>query len=230
MNKKSVIAKRWLGIAAGSVMAMSASVAQAAIAEVEGNDTFATANVGGNTTLTGTVGNAAQLSQDANLQDVDIWSFDLLAGQTFSSAISYDGLFNAFDANPVMTLFWDNGTNFFPVAATDPQSFGTSINFTPWASGEYFLAVTADFNQGVDAFGNFQSDFQFLTYIFDENDLNTVVIGTPFDHFHGMSFTSFDYVVTASGASVVPVPAAVWLFGSGLLGLVGVARRRGNKA
>ncbi|MDT8283315.1 MAG: VPLPA-CTERM sorting domain-containing protein [Gammaproteobacteria bacterium] len=26
--------------------------------------------------------------------------------------------------------------------------------------------------------------------------------------------------------SAVPVPAAVWLFGSGLLGLVGVARRR----
>ncbi|MGB5409060.1 MAG: VPLPA-CTERM sorting domain-containing protein, partial [Thiogranum sp.] len=26
--------------------------------------------------------------------------------------------------------------------------------------------------------------------------------------------------------TVVPVPAAVWLFGSGLLGLVGVARRR----
>ena len=27
-------------------------------------------------------------------------------------------------------------------------------------------------------------------------------------------------------APAVPVPAAVWLFGSGLLGLVGVARRR----
>ena len=27
-------------------------------------------------------------------------------------------------------------------------------------------------------------------------------------------------------ASVVPVPAAVWLFGSGLLGLIGVARRK----
>jgi hypothetical protein len=25
---------------------------------------------------------------------------------------------------------------------------------------------------------------------------------------------------------VVPVPAAVWLFGSGLLGLVGIARRK----
>ena len=28
------------------------------------------------------------------------------------------------------------------------------------------------------------------------------------------------------GASVVPVPAAVWLFGSGLIGLIGVARRK----
>jgi len=27
-------------------------------------------------------------------------------------------------------------------------------------------------------------------------------------------------------ASAVPVPAAVWLFGSGLIGLIGVARRK----
>ncbi len=32
--------------------------------------------------------------------------------------------------------------------------------------------------------------------------------------------------VTAASVSAVPVPAAVWLFGSGLLGLVGVARRQ----
>ena len=31
---------------------------------------------------------------------------------------------------------------------------------------------------------------------------------------------------SCASAPVVPVPAAVWLFGSGLLGLVGVARRR----
>jgi hypothetical protein len=30
----------------------------------------------------------------------------------------------------------------------------------------------------------------------------------------------------AHGGTVVPVPAAVWLFGSGLLGLVGIARRK----
>lgn len=32
--------------------------------------------------------------------------------------------------------------------------------------------------------------------------------------------------VTSGAHSVVPIPAAVWLFGSGLLGLVGVARRK----
>jgi hypothetical protein len=30
----------------------------------------------------------------------------------------------------------------------------------------------------------------------------------------------------AANASAVPLPAAVWLFGSGLMGLVGVSRRR----
>ena len=35
-----------------------------------------------------------------------------------------------------------------------------------------------------------------------------------------------DLVVRVSGVSVVPVPAAVWLFGSGLLGLAAAARRR----
>jgi len=31
-------------------------------------------------------------------------------------------------------------------------------------------------------------------------------------------------------ASVVPIPATVWLFGSGLLGLVGIARRKKQQA
>ncbi len=36
----------------------------------------------------------------------------------------------------------------------------------------------------------------------------------------------FDAAGGCGGVPEVPVPAAVWLFGSGLLGLVGVARRR----
>ena len=37
---------------------------------------------------------------------------------------------------------------------------------------------------------------------------------------------SFDNITITTDVSAVPVPAAVWLFGSGLLGLVGVARRK----
>ncbi len=215
MNKKSIIAKRWLGTAAGSVIAMSASVAQAAVIEIEGNDTFATANAGGTNTVSGTVGDGTA----ASVNDVDIFSFNLVAGQAFSSNITFTGIFNPFDTRPVTTLYWDkdDAGSYFPVATTDPfAGAGTSFNFTPWATGNYFLAVTGDANQGVDAFGNRQSSAAFLTSEF--------VLGTSFAEFDNGSFTSFSYEVSTLGA--VPVPAAVWLFGSGLLGLVGVARRR----
>jgi uncharacterized lipoprotein YmbA len=33
-------------------------------------------------------------------------------------------------------------------------------------------------------------------------------------------------ILSAYQPAVVPVPAAVWLFGSGLLGLIGIARRK----
>jgi len=42
------------------------------------------------------------------------------------------------------------------------------------------------------------------------------------------SFDSGDFTNTYAGATInpVPVPAALWLFGSGILGLAGMARRR----
>jgi len=40
------------------------------------------------------------------------------------------------------------------------------------------------------------------------------------------TFSDIGMVAELGDVTVVPVPAAVWLFGSGLLGLVGVARRK----
>ncbi len=47
----------------------------------------------------------------------------------------------------------------------------------------------------------------------------------PFSQFNA-NFDMTTVTITAITTSAVPVPAAVWLFGSGLLGLAGVARRR----
>lgn len=54
-------------------------------------------------------------------------------------------------------------------------------------------------------------------------------VGAAWGAFDGTPYTEkFNITVngTAASTSPVPVPAAVWLFGSGLMGLVGVARRR----
>ena len=54
-----------------------------------------------------------------------------------------------------------------------------------------------------------------------------VDVNTPFEFF-GFSIESVNGNVVSTDIinTVVPVPAAVWLFGSGLLGLVGIARRK----
>ena len=70
-------------------------------------------------------------------------------------------------------------------------------------------------------------------------DACSTAIVTTYDSLTGDFTASWDAVVVGGAfdgqvghwningnAQVVPVPAAVWLFGSGLLGLVGIARRR----
>ena len=60
----------------------------------------------------------------------------------------------------------------------------------------------------------------------DQNPLDPVgsCVGTALD----ANNPDCNYLTSAwvGGGTVVPVPAAVWLFGSGLLGLVGIARRK----
>ena len=43
---------------------------------------------------------------------------------------------------------------------------------------------------------------------------------------HKFHMGEFNVHVAALGTTTVPVPAAAWLFGSGLLGLTGIARRK----
>ncbi len=66
---------------------------------------------------------------------------------------------------------------------------------------------------------NYVADFGVDTHVFDSHDL----------YFDGWEY---DWDLTVSGTwlsfemTPVPVPAAVWLLGSGLIGLAGIARRK----
>jgi len=63
--------------------------------------------------------------------------------------------------------------------------------------------------------------FYGLYFDTEDNEFNS-------DYEFGGYMTNFDgeWTVYSESAPAVPVPAAVWLFGSGLLGLVGMARRK----
>ncbi len=44
-----------------------------------------------------------------------------------------------------------------------------------------------------------------------------------------ISYIPMTYNGAVATNSAVPIPAAAWLFGSGLLGLVGIARRKSQR-
>ena len=109
------------------------------------------------------------------------------------------------------------------VSYTDGTNTTAEIDMSGWRVA---WGTDASINMGAGAPAAFTYDNTLKTYSFDY----TAVVpsggfsGTQYDlHLEG---TFSGDITSVIQPSAVPVPAAVWLFGSGLLGLVGVARRR----
>jgi hypothetical protein len=136
------------------------------------------------------------------------------------------------------------GANTF--AGTPWTMFGTSVEMT---AGNYSITNgTSTLNYTVGAgqigaqahmnWGNFPGYTDMLiAFVWNYSDSGGVRTLTPGATGPGTNgggvtmvngFKGFTPVVnmTTNTAAPVPVPAAAWLFGSGLLGLVGVARRK----
>ncbi len=79
-------------------------------------------------------------------------------------------------------------------------------------------------NQTLSDEGNNPNIFAEFSFGFIANSTSTTLSFTDLT----TSVESFgaDFVIDNISVSAVPVPAAIWLFGSGLLGLAGVARRK----
>lgn len=104
-----------------------------------------------------------------------------------------------------LTAYTTAGANTW--AGTSPQgaySYNFTLSATQVAFGTYF---DWSGNNGIPVLAIFEDD-------------GSAGPGVP------MQTPPFPGQAPSFQGTVVPVPAAVWLFGSGLLGLVGVARRR----
>ena len=134
------------------------------------------------------------------------WDFDAGAVTSITNTTTFFGsVWTAHD-----TTFMDNGTDYGTTAADVNMLFDWS------ASTNIPVTIAWD----VTATGNAVSDDATVTVAY-----STITAASgDFPGFH----PAFNGTLhkDSGGVPAIPVPAAVWLMGSGLLGLVGVARRR----
>jgi len=112
------------------------------------------------------------------------------------------------------------------VASGGTLSIGGTVNSLGFLSGTLLTGTLSAF--GFPAAGGDPLEFIFNVTGGDAAGLFGSQAGVILT---GSGFTSFTSDFSsrsglANAASIIPIPAAAWLFGSGLLGLVGMARRK----
>ena len=199
------------------------------------NGTFATAtHIDASGIAQGAIGDLINGSFSQN--DRDFYAFTLDPTATLTVTLedptgpgNNDGQFK-----PAIAIF---NENMIPVGGLQNpgQTAGNSvsISYSPAANNPnvilpnnlYYIMITSFQNEGT-LFGTSSQLLRNTGY------WNSQFVSWSPQTTQNIGLTSFDYQLTLAGAgpgpNAVPVPAAVWLMGSGLLGLVGVARRRKN--
>ena len=145
------------------------------------------------------------------------------------------GLFNAINfglqAGDIIsgTNLKRNGAIIADVNSATPASDGVIDSFgTPLNQGPAPLAVTTWNTStlctpGVDCMGNALSGG---APFFDDNVSGSPLIDGPFPGFYVNFDIGSGNSLTLLNVSTVPLPATAWLFSSGLIGLIGFARRK----
>ena len=79
-------------------------------------------------------------------------------------------------------------------------------------------------NQGYNNYGNVELNIDVTDFLMDSLDGNLSIL--PWEV--SASVGQFDFQLAQLTVTAVPIPAAVWLFGSAFVGLIGISRRKIN--
>ncbi|MHB1241078.1 MAG: VPLPA-CTERM sorting domain-containing protein [Gammaproteobacteria bacterium] len=147
------------------------------------------------------------------------------SGIPVSIVLDASGLFGAVGAG-VHTGQVITGVGALP--ASNATVFGTGMSTYTLPLGPTPVATTTWNTTNIGTVGLGTNPSGTLPLIADTIGGSPMQAG-PFPNFNA-NFDISSLTVTSAGTAPVPIPAAAWLFGSGLLGLVGVARRRREKS
>ena len=157
-------------------------------------------DVGGKVTLNATAINGSSPTKTPNI------GFTIFKGMNSSTeGYNHHGPWNA-----------DNNTQIgAPNAASVPAKPGDGFNLPASAIVAYSIGGVAP------------SNLNTISFNADPNQVYTIVLGGYKNGDWGKTPDGYKLLVTASA---VPVPGAVWLFGSAMAGLIGFGRRRKSSA
>ena len=184
-------------------------------------------------------GNITTLDFESQAPGSQVNSGDTLNGITFDYSIGSPPL-DMMVANDYLTTSGSNylglndtgNENFFYAGDSFTMTFDTTQNSVGLYLVSSDVLFTNDFSISTSAGSVFNSDVNYFDvgdgglayYVGLTSDIGFTSAILQFD---ALAEGTFLYSVDdITYASAVPVPAAVWLFGSGLIGLTGMARRK----
>jgi len=160
-------------------------------------------------------------------------ALDFIGTTTNSNAYFDSDTNNPHDVDASVTGFLNYGGNEYPFHNITPPvitfdvfqgendtPLGTFLEFSTVSTGVGELQLTVTGGAAAEYFtgGTMLYNETLLIQEWDSGNGNVF-----FEYFDDPNFT---LTMTATPVSAVPVPAAVWLFGSGLLGMIAIGRRR----
>ena len=146
--------------------------------------------------------------------------FLMSAGMANADIVSYQGVFPDSDSGD----WWYNhgGETFSGEFDLDAESFTFNSNAGNWNTADGNFLEFWDYRDDFPEYDLVVFDFDDMTFsLFDweeDGTLDQIDVAVPSNG--GVTSDSFTADIT-----VVPVPAAVWLLGSGLFGLVGFRKK-----